>query len=117
MKLLVPTNWDPNLILPLSKLEADVQIYGVLPTSMIGSEGTGPDNIRILANQVEEYIEEAARAEAKGELKTAREWYLKASEQLFNAASPSSGKMKAIRVENAEKLLEKAKSLKIRIKC
>ncbi len=65
MKLLVPTNWDPNLILPLSKLEADVQIYGVLPTSMIGSGGTGPDNIRMLANQVEEYIEEAHLAGLK----------------------------------------------------
>ena len=65
MKLLVPTNWDPNLILPLSKLEADVQIYGVLPTSMIGSGGTGPDNIRMLANQVEEYIEQAHLAGLK----------------------------------------------------
>jgi transitional endoplasmic reticulum ATPase len=73
-------------------------------------------SVDIFLKKAEEYIEEAARAEAKGELKTAREWYLKASEQLFNAASPSSGKMKAIRVENAEKLLQKAKSLKIKDK-
>lgn len=59
MQLLVPTNWDPDLILPLSKLEADVQLYGVLPTSMIGSGGSGPDNVRMVANQVEEYIEQA----------------------------------------------------------
>ncbi len=65
MRLLVPTNWDPELILPLSKLEADVQIYGVLPTSMIGSGGTGPDNVRMLANQVEEYIEQAHLAGLK----------------------------------------------------
>jgi len=65
MKLLVPTNWNPDLILPLSKLEADVQIYGVLPTSMIGSGGTGPDNIRMMANQVEEYIEQAHLAGLK----------------------------------------------------
>jgi collagenase-like PrtC family protease len=65
MQLLVPTNWDPDLILPLSKLEADVQIYGVLPTSMIGSGGTGPDNVRMVANQVEEYIEEAHSAGLK----------------------------------------------------
>ncbi|MDH4299078.1 MAG: U32 family peptidase [Dehalococcoidia bacterium] len=65
MQLLVPTNWDPDLILPLSKLDADVQIYGVLPTSMIGSGGTGPDNIRMVANQVEEYIEEAHSAGLK----------------------------------------------------
>ncbi len=65
MKLLVPTNWDPDLIQPLGKLDADVQIYGVLPTSMIGSGGTGPDNIRMVANQVEEYIEEAHSAGLK----------------------------------------------------
>ena len=59
MQLLVPTNWDPDLILPLSKLEADVQLYGVLPTSMVGSGGSGPENIRMVANQVEEYIEQA----------------------------------------------------------
>jgi collagenase-like PrtC family protease len=59
MQLLVPTNWDPDLILPLSKLEADVQLYGVLPTSMIGSGGSGPDNVRMVADQVEEYIEQA----------------------------------------------------------
>jgi collagenase-like PrtC family protease len=59
MQLLVPTNWDPDLILPLSKLEADVQLYGVLPTSMIGSGGSGPDNVRMVANQVEEYIGQA----------------------------------------------------------
>jgi collagenase-like PrtC family protease len=65
MQLLVPTNWDPDLILPLSKLEADVQIYGVLPTSMIGSGGAGPDSVRMGANQVEEYIEQAHSAGLK----------------------------------------------------
>ncbi len=59
MKLLVPTNWDPDLILPLGRLEADVQIYGVLPTSMIGSGGRGADNVHMVANQAEEYIERA----------------------------------------------------------
>jgi collagenase-like PrtC family protease len=65
MQLLVPTNWDPDLILPLSKLDADVQLYGVLPTSMIGSGGSGPDNIRMIADQVEEYIAEAHSAGLK----------------------------------------------------
>lgn len=65
MQLLVPTNWDPDLILPLSKLEADVQLYGVLPTSMIGSGGSGPDNIRMVENQAEEYIEHAHSAGLK----------------------------------------------------
>jgi collagenase-like PrtC family protease len=57
MRLLVPTNWDPDLIAALSKLEADIQLYGVLPTSMIGSGGSGPENIRMAENQAEEYIE------------------------------------------------------------
>jgi collagenase-like PrtC family protease len=65
MQLLVPTNWDPDLILPLSKLEADVQLYGVLPTSMIGSGGSGPDNVRMVENQAEEYIEQAHSAGLK----------------------------------------------------
>jgi collagenase-like PrtC family protease len=65
MKLLVPTNWDPDLILPLSKLEADVQLYGVLPTSMIGSGGSGPDNVRMVEDQAEEYIEQAHSAGLK----------------------------------------------------
>lgn len=60
----------------------------------------------------DEYIDKAANAEARGELKKARDWYLKASEQLFNAASQSSGRLKAIRTEDAEKILAKAKSLK-----
>jgi collagenase-like PrtC family protease len=65
MQLLVPTNWDPDLILPLSKLEANVQLYGVLPTSMIGSGGSGPDNVRMVENQAEEYIEQAHSAGLK----------------------------------------------------
>ncbi|MGA8849432.1 MAG: U32 family peptidase [Dehalococcoidia bacterium] len=65
MKLLVPTNWDPDLILPLSKLEADVQLYGVLPTSMIGSGGRGPDDVHMVENQAEEYIEQAHSAGLK----------------------------------------------------
>lgn len=65
MQLLVPTNWDPDLISPLSKLEADVQIYGVLPTSTIGSGGSGPDNVRMAADQAEEYIEQAHSAGLK----------------------------------------------------
>lgn len=65
MKLLVPTNWDPDLILPLSRLEAEVQLYGVLPTSMIGSGGRGADNVHMAENQAEEYIERAHSAGLK----------------------------------------------------
>jgi len=59
MQLLVPTNWDPDLITALSRLDADVQIYGVLPTSMIGSGGSGPDGVHMLEEQAEEYIAQA----------------------------------------------------------
>jgi collagenase-like PrtC family protease len=65
MQLLVPTNWDPDLILPLSKLQADVNLYGVLPTSMIGSGGRGCDEVHMVENQAEEYIERAHAAGLK----------------------------------------------------
>ncbi len=65
MQLLVPTNWDPALILPLSRLQADVQIYGVLPTSMIGSGGRGSDSIHMVEEQAEQYIEQAHSAGLK----------------------------------------------------
>jgi len=65
MQLLVPTNWDPALIAPLSKLQGDVQLYGVLPTSMIGSGGSGHDIVDMTRNQAEEYIEQAHSAGLK----------------------------------------------------
>jgi collagenase-like PrtC family protease len=65
MKLLVPTNWDPDLIGPLSRLGIDVQLYGVLPTSMIGSGGSGPDNVGMVEEQAEEYIGQAHSAGLK----------------------------------------------------
>jgi collagenase-like PrtC family protease len=65
MQLLVPTNWDPALIAPLSRLEDDVQLYGVLPTSMIGSGGSGPDITYMSRDQADEYIEQAHSAGLK----------------------------------------------------
>lgn len=65
MQLLVPTNWDPDLILPMSRLEAEVHLYGVLPTSMIGSGGTGPDDVHMIENQADEYIAQAHSAGLK----------------------------------------------------
>jgi transitional endoplasmic reticulum ATPase len=69
-------------------------------------------SIELFLKKAEEYLEEAARAEAQGEASRARRCYLQASEQLFHAASQSSGKIKRIRVENAEKLLQKAQSIR-----
>lgn len=62
MHLLVPTNWDRELILPLVQLKADVQIYGVLPTSLMGSGGSGPDIPPMTTEQAEEYIDLAHSA-------------------------------------------------------
>jgi len=56
MDLLVPTNWDTELIAPLSQLRADIQIYGVLPTSLLGSGGSGPNIPQMTTEQAEEYI-------------------------------------------------------------
>jgi len=62
MRLFVPTNWDRELILPLSQLKADVQIYGVLPTSLMGSGGSGPNIPPMTTKQAEEYIDLAHSA-------------------------------------------------------
>jgi collagenase-like PrtC family protease len=62
MHLLVPTNWDANLITPLSQIKADIQIFGVLPTSILGSGMLGPDIDRMTTEQAEEYIKLAHSA-------------------------------------------------------
>jgi collagenase-like PrtC family protease len=62
MHLLVPTNWDTELIAPLSQLRADIQIYGVLPTSLLGSGGSGPNIPQMTTEQAEEYIKLAHSA-------------------------------------------------------
>jgi transitional endoplasmic reticulum ATPase len=61
--------------------------------------------------KVEEFLEKAAKAETQGNMDTAREYYLLASQQLFNIAAESTDKLKEIRLANAEKLVQKAKSL------
>ncbi|PIU22699.1 MAG: hypothetical protein CO103_06490 [Chloroflexi bacterium CG_4_9_14_3_um_filter_45_9] len=62
MRLLVPTNWDTELIRPLSQIKADVQIFGVLPTSMMGSGMVGPDITQMPTKQAEKYIKLAHSA-------------------------------------------------------
>jgi len=59
MRLLVPTNWDEGLIASLSKIRADVQIYGALPVSLMGSGGSGPDIPLMTTGQAEDYIASA----------------------------------------------------------
>ncbi|MCD6453436.1 MAG: U32 family peptidase [Dehalococcoidales bacterium] len=56
MNLLVPTNWDKELIKSLGKIKASIQVYGVLPTSIIGSGGSGPDIPQMTTTEAEEYI-------------------------------------------------------------
>ena len=62
MRLLVPTNWDTRLIAPLSQIGADIQIFGVLPTSIMGSGMSGPDIAQMTVKQAEDYIELAHSA-------------------------------------------------------
>ena len=62
MQLLLPTNWDRDLIPLLSETKADIELYGVLPTSMIGSGGSGPDTPQMTAKDAEEYIKLAHSA-------------------------------------------------------
>ena len=62
MQLLLPTNWDRELIPLLSETKADIQLYGVLPTSMIGSGGSGPDIPQMTIKHAEEYIKLAHSA-------------------------------------------------------
>lgn len=63
MRLLAPTNWDTELIPPLSQIKADIQIFGVLPTSMMGSGMSGPDIPQMTTKQAEEYIKLAHYAD------------------------------------------------------
>ncbi len=65
-----------------------------------------------ILTKADEYLSEAANAQSKGDARKARECYLKASKLLFDAAARSSGRIKESHLENAEKILEKAKSLK-----
>jgi len=65
MRLLVPTNWDPALIEPLSRLEADIDLYGVLSTSLIGTGGSSPDNVDMAKGQAQEYIKKSHAAGLK----------------------------------------------------
>jgi len=56
MRLLVATNWDPNLIEPLSKLRTVDQIFGVLPTTAVGSGRPGSSLPKMTPEQAENYI-------------------------------------------------------------
>ena len=65
MRLLVPTNWDAALIEPLSRLDAGIDLYGVLSTSLIGTGGSSPENVSTAKEQAEEYIISARSAGLK----------------------------------------------------
>ncbi len=62
MRLLAPTNWDEDLIAPLSKMGPDIQIYGVLPTTMVGSGGSGSYIPEMTRERAEDYIKLAHSA-------------------------------------------------------
>jgi collagenase-like PrtC family protease len=52
----VPANWDRGLISPLSRIKANIEVYGVLPTSTMGSGGSGPNIPQMTLEQAEEFI-------------------------------------------------------------
>jgi len=56
MHLLIPSNWDEDLLSSLSQSRADIELYSALPTSMLGSGGTGPDIPPMTQEQAQEYI-------------------------------------------------------------
>jgi collagenase-like PrtC family protease len=62
MRFLAPTNWDENLIAPLSKMGPDIQIYGVLPTTVVGSGGSGPHVPEMTRDRAEDYVKLAHSA-------------------------------------------------------
>jgi collagenase-like PrtC family protease len=63
MRLFVPTNWDRELIPHLSRIKADIEVYGVLPTSTMGSGGSGPNIPQMTLEQAEEVIRLAHSAD------------------------------------------------------
>jgi transitional endoplasmic reticulum ATPase len=68
-------------------------------------------SIELNLSKAEEFLERAAKAEAENQNVEAKGYYLQAGRHLFQAAEESSGKLKEIRLLNAEKLLQKAKSI------
>jgi len=66
-----------------------------------------------LLEKASEHMEQAVRFEDEDDIRRARDHYLKASEYLFRAAKESSGEMKEIRMNNAEKLYQRAESIHI----
>jgi len=62
MRLLVPTNWDTDLVASLRKIEADIELFGVLPVSLMGSGMTGPKIPQMTTKQAEDYIKLAHSA-------------------------------------------------------
>lgn len=50
------------MIEPLSRLEAGIDLYGVLSTSLIGTGGSSPDNVHMARDQAEAYIKQAHAA-------------------------------------------------------
>jgi len=69
--------------------------------------------VESLLKKAQEYIDKAVDAESRQEGKKAKRCYLQAARFLFDAAKESYGEMKVLRVENAERLINKADSIRI----
>ena len=71
--------------------------------------------VEALLKKAQEYIDKAVDAESRSEGAKAKRCYLQAARLLFDAAKESHGEMKVLRVENGERLIKKADSIKINI--
>ena len=69
------------------------------------------DEINIFLKKADEYISLAIEKEKKKEYDNARNYYLMGAKTLFEVAKKSSDKMKKTRMENADRLIERANSL------
>lgn len=58
MRLLVPTNWDPELIEPLSSLDAVEEMYGAMPLAVASGGRSGSSLPRVTPEEVEEYVKQ-----------------------------------------------------------
>lgn len=72
-----------------------------------------PGDISFLLDKAHEHLDKAVSFENTGNTTMARDQYLKASEYLFKSAKGSTGRLKEVRIRNAENLLNKANRLKV----
>ena len=74
------------------------------------------NSIRDYLDRTYRELNSALKAEERGDIQESMASYLKAARSLFDAASISQGELKRIRVENAEKLMDKGFNLETKVR-